>query len=139
MLGLALAAGTLVPAASAAAGATPPPTPASRFGVRLVNVPVAEERNPRAYRYIIDYLPGVYGHPRRIMILNEESRPAHFPCTRTRADQPRLVRRRQRGHPQRAGHLDLVAHPELTLRPHTTAMDMITIRVPRAPAVSTTA
>ncbi len=39
---------------------------------------MAEAHNPRAYRYIIDYLPAAAVVHRRIMILNEESRPAHF-------------------------------------------------------------
>ena len=133
--GLALAAGTLLPAASAAAGATPPPTPAAqRFGVRLANVPVAEEHNPRAYRYIIDYLPAGAIIHRRIMVLNEESHPARFTVYpdaaqishgffvgdngTTRSELTSWIR---------------VGHPQLTLGPHTTAMDMITIRVPREP------
>ena len=71
VLALALAAGTAVPAAGAAAVATPSPAP-QRFGVRLVDVPVAEEHDPRAYRYIIDYLPAATVIHRRIMVLNDE-------------------------------------------------------------------
>ena len=56
---LALAAGTLIPAASAMAGANPVKPSPQRFGVRLVDVPVSEAHNPRGLRYIIDYLaPG---------------------------------------------------------------------------------
>ena len=133
VLGLALVAGALVPAASAAAGATPSPAP-QRFGVRLVNVPVAEEHNPRAYRYIIDYLPATAVIHRRIMILNEESRPEHFTVYPDAAQ----IRHGSFVGDDGATRSELttwirVAHPELTLRPHTTAMDMITIRVPRAP------
>lgn len=133
VLGLALAAGILVPAAGAAAGATPSP-PLQRFGVRLVNIPVAEEHNPRAYRYIIDYLPAAVVIHRRIMVLNQEPHPARFTVYpdaaqishgsfvgddgATRSELTSWIR---------------VAHPELTLRPHSTAMDMITISVPRAP------
>ena len=83
VLGLALAAGH-----SSRPRARPPgprrPRPPQRFGVRLFDVPVAEEHDPRAYRYIIDYLPATAVIHRRIMILNEESRPEHFTCTRTR-------------------------------------------------------
>ena len=133
VLGLALAAGTLFPAAGAAAGAPPPPAP-QRFGVRLVDVPVAEAHNPRAYRYIIDYPPAAAVIHRRIMILNEESHPAHFTVYpdaaqishgsfvgddgATRSELTSWIR---------------VRHPQLTLRPHSTGTDMITIRVPRAP------
>ena len=75
----ALAAGILSPAASAVAStqllAAPQP---QGFGVRLVDVPVSEADNPRALRYIIDYLPtGTIIH-RRILIENQETRPARF-------------------------------------------------------------
>jgi len=132
---LALAAGTLFPAAGASARAISPPTPAAqRFGVRLAGVPVAEEHNPRAYRYIIDYLPAAAVIHRRIMVLNEESRPAHFTVYPDAA---------QISHGSFVGddgatRSELttwisVQHPELTLGPHTSAMDMITIRVSREP------
>ena len=133
VLALALAAGTAVPAAGAAAVATPTPA-AQRFGVRLVDVPVAEEHDPRAYRYIIDYLPAATVIHRRIMVLNDEPHRARFTVYpdaaqishgsfvgdngATRSELTSWIR---------------VQHPELTLRPHATATDMITIRVPRAP------
>ena len=132
---LALAAGTLFPAAGASARAISPPTPAAqRFGVRLAGVPVAEEHNPRAYRYIIDYLPAAAVIHRRIMVLNEESHAAHFTVYPDAA---------QISHGSFVGddgatRSELttwisVQHPELTLGPHTSAMDMITIRVSREP------
>ena len=80
---LALATGVLTvsgPVASAAASARPSAAPGSpqNFGVRLVDVPVAEADDPRAYRYIVDYLPtGTVIH-RRMLILNDESRTARF-------------------------------------------------------------
>ncbi len=135
VLGLALAAGTLLPAAGAAAGATPPPSPAAqRFGVRLADVPVAEEHNPRAYRYIVDYLPAGAIIHRRIMVLNEESHPARFTVYPDAAQISHGFFVGDNG----AARSELtswirVGHPELTLAPHTTALDMITIRVPRAP------
>ena len=134
VLGLALAAGTLVPAAGAAAGAVPSPAP-QRFGVRLVDVPVAEAHNPRAYRYIIDYLPAGTTIHRRIMVLNEESRPARFTVYPDAAQISHgYLRRRRRGHPQRADQLDQGGAPGAHAGARTaTAMDMITIRVPRAP------
>ena len=64
VIALALITGTLVPAVTAAAprpqdAARPQGTPSSQgFGVQLADVPAAEVANPRALRYIIDYLPG---------------------------------------------------------------------------------
>jgi hypothetical protein len=68
------------PVASAATVAriSAAPAPQGEFGVRLVDVPVSEADNPRAYRYIIDYLPtGTVIH-RRILIVNQEARTARF-------------------------------------------------------------
>jgi hypothetical protein len=54
-------------AGSAQAVSKPSPT---YFGIRLVDIPVAEADNPRAYRYIIDHLnPGTTIH-RRVQIAN---------------------------------------------------------------------
>jgi len=53
---LLLAAGTLSPAAVAAAHRPAGRVP-QRFGVRLVDVPVDEAHNPRALRYIVDTCP----------------------------------------------------------------------------------
>ncbi len=134
MLMLATAAGTMIPAASAFAGEPPASRPGmQRFGVRLVDVPVSAMRNPRALRYIIDYLaPGQAIH-RRILILNEESRTAHFTVY---PDAARI------GHGLFTGDAGetrseltrwiTLKHGSLTLRPHASALDMVTIRVPRA-------
>src|SRR5580692_12411517 len=79
MIMLALAAVTLIPAAGALAALKPPTRPSlQRFGVRLVDVPVSETGNPRAVRYIIDYLPAGTVIHRRILILNTGTRNAHF-------------------------------------------------------------
>ena len=80
---LVLAAGLmsfLAPAAGAATSVRQAdwPTSPNEFGVRLVDVPVSEADNPRALRYIIDYLPtGTVIH-RRILVINEEPRTAHL-------------------------------------------------------------
>ncbi len=67
VLTVAAAALTLALAGSAQAMSGPG---AARFGIRLVDVPVAEANNPRAYRYIIDHLnPGTTIH-RRVQIAN---------------------------------------------------------------------
>ena len=134
MLMLTMAAGTMIPAASAFAREPPASRPGmQRFGVRLVDVPVSAAHNPRALRYIIDYLaPGQAIH-RRILILNEESRTAHFTVY---PDAARI------GHGLFTGDAGetrseltrwiTLKHGSLTLRPHTSALDMVTIRVPRA-------
>jgi len=134
VLGLALAAGTLLPAAGAAAGATPSPAP-QRFGVRLAGVPIAEEaHNPRAYRYIIGYLPAATVIHRRIMVLNEESHRARFTVYPDAAQISHGLFVGDNGAtPSELTSWIRVQHPELTLGPHTTALDTITIRVPREP------
>jgi hypothetical protein len=51
------------------------PTPGS-FGVRLVDVPLSEANNPRALRYIIDYLHPGTTISRRILVVNLSSKAA---------------------------------------------------------------
>ena len=76
MLLLLTAASIAVPGTSALASAAPGLQ--QQFGVRLFDVPLAGAHNPRALRYIIDFV-----HPgsiirRRILVLNQETRRAHF-------------------------------------------------------------
>ena len=67
VLTVAAAALTTALAGSAQAVSRPPP---AVFGMRLVDIPVQEAENPRAYRYIIDHLnPGTTIH-RRVQIAN---------------------------------------------------------------------
>jgi hypothetical protein len=131
---LAAAAGTLVPAAAVAA-TSPAARPAlQRFGVRLVDVPVSEAHNPRALRYIIDYLPPAAVIHRRIRIVNQESRTAHFTVYPDAAQISHGYFIGDAGHTRSELTTWItVQHPSLTLRPHTGTMDMITIRVPRKP------
>jgi hypothetical protein len=134
-LTLAAAAGTLVPAAaaSAATGSAAWHAP-QRFGVRLVDVPVSEARNPRALRYIIDHLqPGAVIH-RRIRIVNQESRVAHFTVYPDAAQITHGYFVGDAG----ATRSELttwvtIQHCTLTLPPHTGVMDMVTIKVPPRP------
>ena len=66
---LTVAAAALTPALAGSAQAVSKPPPGV-FGIRLVDVPVDEADNPRAYRYIIDHLnPGTTIH-RRVQIAN---------------------------------------------------------------------
>ena len=129
---LALAAGILSLAASAAASAQllAAPGPQS-FGARLVDVPVSEATNPRALRYIIDYLPtGTVIH-RRILIMNQESRPARFtvyPDAAAIADGLFLGSAGETRN-ELTGWVS-VQHPVVTLAAGASVMDMITIKVP---------
>ena len=134
---LAVAIGTLsisIPVASAAALARPSAGPGSpgEFGVRLVDVPVSEAENPRAFAYIIDYLPtGAVIH-RRILIVNAEPRTSRFLVYPAAAH---IAAGQFTGY-SGAARNELttwvsVQHPEVTLAAGASAMDMITIKVPR--------
>jgi hypothetical protein len=131
---LLLAAGTVVPAVSASAGTSPGRQPGlQRFGVQLFDVPVPDAHNPRGLRYIIDYLPSGTVIHRRILIVNQESRRAHFTvypdaarithgvfigdAGQTRSELTSWIR---------------VKHPSVTLRPHAAVLDPVTIAVPRS-------
>ncbi len=124
------AAGILTPAAALAGTAHGPAV--QRFGVRLVDVPVSEAHNPRALRYIIDYVsPGTVLR-RRILVLSEESRKAHLTFYPDAAQITRGFFIGDAG--QTRSELTSwisVQHRVLTLRPHGNVMDLVTIRVPR--------
>jgi hypothetical protein len=145
-LTLTLAAAGLAPAIGAAAVALPaggqptPSTPAERaesalkqlhFGVRLVDVPVDEARNPRALRYIIDFLPTGSVIHRRIMIINEEPRTARFAVYPAAAVITGGMFLGLAGHARNelSGWIT-VQHPSVTLGPGQSALDLVTIRVP---------
>ena len=134
---LTLAAGILSfssPVASAATVAriSAAPTPQGEFGVRLVDVPVSAADNPRAYRYIVDYLPtGTVIH-RRILILNQEARTARFAVY---ADAAHISGGQFIGYTgatrnELTGWVS-VQHRAVTLAAGKSVMDMITIKVPR--------
>lgn len=123
----------LSPMASAATSSSPSaaPGPHGTFGVRLVDVPVSEAGNPRALRYIIDYLPtGAVIH-RRILVANDEARTARFTVY---ADAAFISGGEFVGYAG-ATRNELtnwvsVQHPTVTLAAGAAVMDMITIRVP---------
>jgi hypothetical protein len=136
-IALALAAGISIilgPAASASTSARLTAAPGSQgtFGVRLVDVPVSEADNPRALRYIIDYLPvGTVIH-RRILILNQETHTVRFSVYPDAAQITGGVFVGDAG----ATRNELttwisVQHPTVTLSPGASVMDMITIKVPK--------
>ena len=129
MLLLLTAASIAVPATSALASAAPG---FQQFGVRLFDVPVAAAHNPRALRYIIDFV-----HPgslirRRILVLNQETRPARFAVY---PDAARITQGMFVGDPgetrSELTSWTRLQYRTLTLRPGASALDMVTIRVPR--------
>jgi hypothetical protein len=134
---LALATGilsVLSPAASAATQARLAASPGAQeeFGVRLADVPASEADNPRAYRYIIAYLPtGTVIH-RRILVMNDESRAARLSVYPDAAHIADGLFIGDTG----ATRNELttwisVQHQAVTLAPGASATDMVTVNVPR--------
>jgi hypothetical protein len=124
----------LSPVASAATSSSPSaaPGPPGTFGVRLVDVPVSEAGNPRALRYIIDYLPTGSVIQRRILVANDEARTARFTVY---ADAAFISGGEFVGYAG-ATRNELtnwisVQHPTVTLAAGAYAMDMVTIKVPQ--------
>ena len=121
------------PVASAATSSSlsAAPAPQGAFGVRLVDAPVSEADNPRALRYIIDYLPtGTVIH-RRILIANEEARTARFTVY---ADAAHITGGQFVGdagatRSELTGWVS-VQHPVVTLAAGASVTDMVTINVP---------
>jgi hypothetical protein len=130
MIMVLLAAATVSPAAVAAAHRPAGRVP-QRFAVRLVDVPVDAAHNPRALRYIVDYLPtGTVIH-RRILIMNQETRTARFTIYPDAAQIAHGLFTGDAG----ATRSELtewirVQHPAVTLPPGASVMDTVTIRVP---------
>jgi hypothetical protein len=120
-----------VASAATSAGLSAKPGSQGGFGIRLVDVPVSEVDNPRALRYIIDYLPTRTVIHRRILIENDEPRAAHFTVY---ADAAYIAGGQFIGYTG-ATRNELttwvsVQHPSVTLAPGASVMDMITISVP---------
>ena len=129
---LAVVAASVTPAAAAAAGVTEPKTgPAESFGTRLVDVPVSEAGNPRALQYIIDYLPTGTTIHRRILVMNSETRTAHFTVYSDAAQisNEEFIGDTGAARSELTGWIS-VQHPTVTLAPGASEMDMITIKVP---------
>ena len=131
MIMLVLAAGTLSPAAVAAVRPAVGPAP-HQFGVRLVDVPLSAAHNPRALRYIVDYLPTGTVIYRRILIMNQEAQTAHFTLY---PDAAQIIHGLFTGdagasRSELTGWIS-VQHRAVTLPPHASAMDLVTIKVPR--------
>jgi hypothetical protein len=126
--------GVLSPVASAATLAHISAAPGSQggFGARIVDVPVSEAEDPRALRYVIDYLPtGAVIH-RRILIVNGEARTARFTVY---ADAAHISGGLFIGYTG-ATRNELtnwigVQHRVITLAAGASVMDVITIKVPQ--------
>ena len=118
-------------AGATASSFTAPQAPHGSFGVRLFDAPVAEAHNPRALRYIIDYLPtGTVIH-RRILIANGEARTARFTVY---ADAAHVTAGQFVGdtgatRSELTGWVS-VQHPVVTLAAGASETDMVTIKVP---------
>lgn len=114
------------------AGPAPSASPgAGSFGIRLVDAPVSEEHNPRAWEYIIDSLhPGTVIH-RRIAVQNKSSKVAHI---KVYADAATIKDGSFIGGPGQARNeltsWASVSRPALTLAPGAAAVETATIRVP---------
>ena len=127
---MAAVAGATIPAAASGDGMSRPAP--QRFGVRLVDVPVAEANNPRALRYINAYLPPGTAIHRRILILIEESHTAHFTVYPGAAQTAHGFFVGDNG----ATRSELttwinVRHPSITIRPDGSATGAIMISEPR--------
>jgi hypothetical protein len=125
------AAGIIIPAAAGIPVANAIVVPPS-FGTRLVDVPVSEAHNPRAFESIIDDLtPGTVIR-RRILIQNKEPQTSHFTVY---PDAARIRNGSFEGDPgQTRSELTTwisIQNGRVTLSPDKTVMDLVTIRVPR--------
>lgn len=129
---LAAVAWTLVPATALAAVSRPSTPQPQRFGVRLVDVPVSEAHNPRGLRYIIDFLhPGQVIH-RRIFVLNQESQAGRFTVYPDAAKITRGFFVGDAGHTRSELTTWIrVRRPKLRLGAGKSALDMVTIHVPK--------
>ena len=129
---LTVAAAAPTPAlAGSAQAVSRPPTPGV-FGIRLVDIPVIEADNPRAYRYIIDHLnPGVTIH-RRVQIANLTPSAARITVYPDAA----IIRGGSfvgdvgQTRSYLTTWITLSRH-SVSLAPHTRAMVTVTIQVPR--------
>jgi hypothetical protein len=129
-----MAAVALVPlgASASAVGAPGSDLGLPEFGIRLYDVPVDEVGNPRALRYIVDYLPSGTVIHRRILIMNNEPGPAHFtvyPDAATIAGGS-FIGDAGETRSELTSWIT-VGNPSLTLAAHAQVLETVTIQVPR--------
>jgi hypothetical protein len=126
----AAAAALTIPLAGSAQAASGPG--AAKFGIRLVDVPVDEANNPRAYRYIIDHLHPGTTIRRRVQIANLGPSAARI----TVYPDDAVIRG---GYfigdvgetPSQLTTWITMSRHTVTLAPHARAMVTVTIKVPR--------
>jgi hypothetical protein len=97
-----------------------------------VDVPVSEAHNPRGLRYIIDFLhPGMVIR-RRIMLISQESRKAHFSVYPAAAEIKKgyFVGAAGKARNELTTWIK-VTRPQVNLGPEKSALDLVTIRVPK--------
>jgi hypothetical protein len=120
-----------VAGAATSSSLSAPQAPHGSFGVRLYDAPVSEADNPRALRYIIDYLPtGTIIH-RRILIANGEAHTARFTVYAGAAHiaAGQFVGDTGATRSELTGWVS-VQHPVVTLAAGASVTDMVTIKVP---------
>src|ERR1700733_11618670 len=118
-------------AGSAQADQAKGPGPA-RFGIRLVDIPVDEANNPRAYRYIIDHLHPGTTIRRRVQIANLSSSAASitvYPDAAVISGGYFIGDVGQT--PSELTTWITVSRHTVSLAPHARAMVTVTIKVPR--------
>ncbi len=120
------------PARSPAAPADAPAGAGASFGIRLVDVPGFSANDPRALQYITDHLPPGAVIRRRVLVENKSPSVAHVALY---ADAATISRGSFVGD-NGDTRSDLTtwigaSRQELTLAPGASAMDAVTIRVPR--------
>jgi hypothetical protein len=123
-------AAALTAALAGPAQAASGPGPA-RFGISLVDIPVAEADNPRAYRYIIDHLNPGTTIRRRVQIANLSASAAHitvFPDAATIRGGYFIGDVGQT--PSDLTTWITMSRHSLSLAPHARAMVTVTIQVP---------
>jgi hypothetical protein len=100
--------------------------------VRLFDVPVADAHNPRGLRYIIDFVHPGSVIQRRILVLNQETRRSHFAVYPDAAQITHGLFIGDAGETRsQLTSWTSLQYRALSLRAGVSALDMVTIRVPR--------
>jgi hypothetical protein len=103
----------------------------ARFGIRLVEVPVARRKDPRARTGIVDHLKPGTTISRRVEVSNSSNTTQRVEVYAAAAtiDHHRFITAPDHTHNELTTWIS-VERPELTLSPHEKAIRRVTIRVP---------
>lgn len=117
------ASATTVPSSAA-------PTP-SGIGIRLLDIPVATEKDPRAREYIVDNLAPGTTIQRRILVQNNTDQPQniHIYSAAARISGDSFAGEKAATQNELSGWIS-ADQTRLALAPHTSADDLVTIAVP---------